>query len=559
MRIRKILIALFTFVVIFGMIFGSVLAVSGVTIVSASELPLKPNHTLSGSTATFVDSSYNSKDYIITSGNSLDIDKLIPGLVLKKGDAYVDLSETSILSDAAIDSYADFSLSLINNTYNIGVESDATASVVESELTSAYSDTRLDGSVKFNCTSASTVTWKSDMGFDYNQDGDYDDTGDKTYRPSIGKTGQVLYWNAMIDWNATDSDNSMKITWSFKTSGANNYDFEIIYMDGNGDSAWSNIDSSGENTITVTLYDTDAQYIAEMASMDELLETDLGDNPVISGLDYLEVQLSANTGAADTFILATARVNNFNVFTDYPAATDNSDNDKDFDINGDSGGLWTGIGDDNDFLCTGIVEDTTEIYDYTVALYTDIETSPYSMPQDAKKITFGGTFYYLPSFTISSSLVSGTSYYLTTETWNYDTTSLNSLQTATNVLTWTDTYYNMTLDEDVLVSAYTEFDDDLDSFSFESVDKVEELRGDWASVIADGQKVNYDGSNPDTSTGNSYDFTISYLTDKSYTGSGTGGISATTGQTDVMLLLVLGVVVAGSATVAYIVLKKKKK
>lgn len=500
-----------------------------------SATPLKAKHTFTGATLTAFDSDYHAKDFLIVSGNQIDLDKVVEGLVIPDDDVSVDLSETSLISDSAIDSDSDFSPTFINNTFNVGVESTAAHSHVDAELSGSYADTRMDANVRFNTSAAQTVTWTSYLATDENGDGDYEDSADRHYRTSIGGSGQILYWNAMADWNVTDVDNYLKITWSFKTTGANDYDVEIIQYTGSGDSAWSNVDSAGENKITLSLYDTDAEAIALMAGVNELLQIDLGDNPVISGLNELIVEVGTNNANAEVDV----RINNFCVFTDFPAITDKTDNDDDWDIDGATGGLMSGVWDDNDFLVTAITEGGTESYDSTVPLRNKIETSPYAMLQDAKIITFTGNFYYMPQ-DWSASSVSKEGYYETTSLWTFDTTILDDLQTPADVFSWTDTYYNMTLSESILFSDYDDFEDDLIAFELEGSDKVEDLRTLWDAANEDDYKVAYDGTNPDSSTGSSYDFSITFNTDIAYDEE--GGIAVTPSADNTLLIIGIGIV-----------------
>jgi len=522
---KKLMILPLIAVLMIGLMVVPVQAAGNVT-------PLKAKSTLTGASLTLFDSDYNSKDYAIVSGNQLNLDKIITGLVIPKEDAFVDLSETTLVSDPAIDSASDFYPSFINNTFNSAVESTPADVLVSAQLSGAYADTRMDANVVFNTSGVETATWYSYLASDENGDGDYEDAADRHYRTSIGKSGQILYWNVMADWNDTDADNYVKTTWSFKTTGASDYDFEIIQRDGNGDAAWSNIDSSGENTITLTLYDTDGVAIALMAGMDELLQMDLGDNPVISGLNEIIIEVGTDNAAMEVDV----RVNNFAVFNDFPAITDNSDNDDDWDLDGEVGGLMIGVHDDNDFLITAITEDTTDTYSSQVPLYTDIEVSPYTMPQDAKRITFSGNLYFYPQEWSSVSVAQG-GYYETTESWSFDTTTLDDLQTTANVLTFTDVYYNMTLTEDLLVDEWDSFEDSLLSFEFEGTDKVEELRSYWDAADEDGYKVGYDG-------------------DGSHTDSGGVAIAAEADSTGVIILV--GAVVVAVLAVAYFAISSRK-
>ncbi len=513
--------------------------------------PSKVVHTFTGATLTLFDSDYNSRDFCIVSGSQLDLDKIVEGIVLPDDDLSVDLSETSLVGDSAIDSESDFSATFINNTYNAGVESSAPDSHVDSELSGAYADTRMDASVRFNTSGVETVSWTSLLATDENGDGDYEDSADRHWRTSIGKSGQIIYWNIMADWNVSDTDNYLKLTWSFKTTGANDYDVEIIHYTGTGDSAWSNADSSGEDKITLSLYDTDAAHVALAASIDELLQMDLGDNPVISGLNELIVEVGTDHANAEVDV----RINNLCVFSDYPAVTDNTDNDDDYDLDGATGGLMTGVHDDNDFLITAITEGGTETYDSTVVLYEKIETSPYTMPVEAKIITFTGNFYYYPTEWDIDSTAEGSNWE-TTEVFTFDTTSFDDFQTMSNVLSWTDTYINMTLSQNVLVSGYEDFEDDLVSFDLEGTDKVEALRTLWDAADDDEYKVAYDTTNPDTSTGSSFDYELVYLSDNDLTDS--GGIAAQPAADNTLALIGVGIVVIIVLLLAYAVISSKK-
>lgn len=533
-----------------------VILLVGLTVVPVSAVytttPSKVYHTFTGATLTFFDSDYNSRDFCIVSGSQLDLDKVVEGIVLPDADIAVDLSETSLVGDSAIDSESDFSPTFINNTYNVGVESNATATSVDSELSGAYADTRMDAQVTFDWAELETVTWTSLLATDENSDGDYEDSADRHWRTSIGKSGQILYWNIMADWNISDVDNYMKLIWSFKTTGANDYDVEIIHYTGTGDAAWSNVDSSGENKITLSLYDTDAEHVALAASIDELLQMDLGDNPVISGLNELIVEVGTNSAVAAQ---VDVRINNLCVFSDYPAITDNTDNDDDYDLDGATGGLMSGVHDDNDFLITAITEATPDTYDSTVALYEKIETSPYTMPIEAKIITLTGNFYYYPTEWDVDSVVDGSNY-ITTEIFTFDTTSFDDFQTLSNVLSWTDTYINMTLSQNVLVSGYEDFEDDLVLFELEGSDKVEELRTLWDAADDDEYKVSYDTTNPDSTTGSSFDFELSYNSDNDLTDS--GGVAVAAAADDTMVIIGVGLLIVIILLLAYAFISSRK-
>lgn len=517
---------------------------------TVNTLPLVPKHTLTGATYTAFDSTYHSRDYTIVSGSSLNLDKVIENLVLPDEDSFVNLAETSLMGDASIDSGSDYSRTFINSTYTTAVASSASDVAVQAELSSAYSDTRMDAEVDFNTSSDETAYWRSSLAFDSNGDGDYEDSADKDYRTSLGKSGQIVYWNIMADWNVSDADSFMELTFSFKTTGASNYDLEIIHYTENGDSKWDNIDSSGEDKVTVLLYDTDAEHIAQMASIDDLLQMDLGDNPVINGLDYIEVRVGTDNAAATVNV----RINNLCFFSDFPAITDRTDNDDDWDIDG-SGLLWDGVWDDNDFLVTSITESTTETYDSSVPLYSKIESSPFAMPQDARKIQFTGNFYYLP-IGEATSVSNDAGGYTTTEVWDYDTTNLDDLQTPANVISWGDTYYNMTLKESVLWNGYEDFEDDLVLFEFEETDKTEELRALWDSADDDSYKVAWDGTNPDATTGSSYDMIISYHSDESYSIVAGAAVAAVDNTILIIGIVIFGVAAAGAI---YILLRGRKR
>jgi hypothetical protein len=517
-----------------------------------SATPLKAKHTFTGATLTAFDSDYHAKDFLIVSGNSLNLAKVVSGLVLPDDDVSVDLAETSLISDSSIDSDPDFSPTFINNTYNVGVESSAVDSLIEAELSGSYADTQMNAEVTFNTSGVETVTWTSFLATDENDDGDYDDSADRNYRTSIGGSGQILYWNAMATWNNSDADHYLKLTWSFKTTGSSDYDFIIYHYEGSGDSAWSSITSSGDNQIVLSLYDTSGVSISLMAGINELLQMDLGDNPVISGLNELIVEVGTDNAAAEVDV----RINNFCVFTDYPAITDKTDNDDDWDLDGATGGLMDGLWDDNDFLVTKIVEGGTEDYDSTVPLRNTIDTSPYVMLQDAKIITFTGNIYYMPQdWSVSSVAKDG--FFETTELWTFDSTILDDLQTPSDVLSWTDTYYNMTLSESVIYGDYEDFEDSLVSFEFEGTDKVEDLRGLWDAANEDDYKVAYDGTNPDSSTGSSYDMEIIYWTVASH--AEVGGVAVTPAADNTMMILGIGIVAIVGLAGLYALVQMRKK
>ena len=91
---------------------------------------------------------------------------------------------------------------------------------------------------------------------------------------------------------------------------------------------------------------------------------------------------------------------------------------------------------------------------------------------------------------------------------------------------------------------------------FEGTDKVEELRSYWDAADEDSYKVGYDGTNPDATTGSSYDLEVTYKTDGSHTDSGGVAVAAAVDSTGVIILV--GAIAIAVLAVAYFAISSRK-
>ncbi len=464
-------------------------------------------------------SSYKTTDSLI-SGKTIDL-STVKGFELLKTKTELDLSLSTFESDDVLlkdllslyDRPA-YSKTFINSTYQAGT---ATNTTIASELAVSMSDTKMIA----NATTAAAVTgdpiaiWDKTMAYDASTPANaiYTDTGDLGYMP-LPNSDIHFYVGWSVNHIASiEAASYAGVELHFERAAGNDYVVRFRSYQEAGDSGWSAIStSSASNDIIFSAYDADADFIGVTFNLADLLSEDSADNTAdIIGLDIIRYKM--NFEAVSEWQLLTVR--NVAIFTSRPAVTDNVDDDADYDWN-DAGNIAAGMHDsDSDILGTMITEGGTEAYDWKIPLASD-QVDSMALFKYARYLTFDGTARIafdsaVPAeYSISSSLVSGQIYYLTTLDLDFDTRGIDDLDTFSNVFVWGDMKFNFTVDDSKLPFTI-DWENNLyskdgevvkEAFVIDNVAKGLTYKSSWeASTVSDESEVQYDISNPDTTTG----------------------------------------------------------
>lgn len=540
----KLLIAFF----LLALLFTVVVATTPTAAIPAGvSFPNDDEISLTGADFLAVDEEYSSQNVMLTGtdGDTSTLNLVVPGTELPKTDMEVDLSESTFYSYSSID-YIE-NRAFINGTYDAGAlteeaagESNA-AATNENQLRSYGSELYAKTTFGDNTTQYQYLDWISYLAFDYNDDGDFDDAQDNHYQPFIDDRS-VIYVCIKADWsNTSDTEGYVMLTLSFETTVSNDYDVELILKPGTGTSDWSNDDASGENKITLTLYNADTDWNAFQFDIGELLENDAGDSPSLIGLDTIELRHFGDGGSGNTL---ESWIRNICVWEELMAFTDNTDDDNDWDVDGQAGPDNPGLWDDNDYIASSVTDAGAS--DATVPLENKI-TNGYILLVPAMIINFEGVAAIDlaenaagsidgESMTPSVSSVSnGDGTYTTTVEFDFDTRHLadtnGGFKDASTYWAYSDMDHNMTLDEDVLGVDYSDFQDQLVSYEYEYVSYVSTVESAWDGATKDDDSVQYDFANPDSDDGGFCHFKYSFITDNDYSGEVTPTTSATGVQT----------------------------
>lgn len=506
-------------------------------------IALNPELSFMVSTTNFYNSEYDLNHYLIGSDHkTLDMG-FIDGITATKTDAYVNLADgyTVVESDDYFTQLQ--SSTLINNTWNAGtVSSAATVYEVTSELVSASKSTIATGSATTNDTGG-YVTWDQNLWYDYDDD-DVEDTGEMYYDQVDYQV--VLYSNFKYYQNATDATGYGAIQWVFETTGSD-YTIEVILQEATGAIAWSNVDASGENKATITYGECNGTSIATFLPVDEVLAIDLGDDPDIKGLKSVTAKVF---GGADK--LHTIEIYNAAVFTKKPALGDRGDDDGDYDIDALIFGTW--MWDDNEFLATKCT--ATDTYTNELPLRNPV-ADEYTTLVQFRKLRITGTYSLDPTTYATTSTESGSNFETRHDMW-FVTTGLADYftgVTTSNYFSFTDVYFNVTVDDAYLPGSYQDFEDKLILFEVDGIDKTENWRSDW-DVTADGTEIYFDMTNPDADTGSQQEVDLVFLTLEDE--SGTGGVDVTAEEADNTILFIV-LICAGTIIVGYVIYRATRK
>jgi len=471
-------------------------------------------------------------------------DKIVDLMFLKleKDATKLDLASSVWESNfQTVTGNEEYSETITNATYNAGTVDGMT---INTEATSNSAETL----VTFKGTSNATAVLqhasaKSMMAWDSNDDGDYVDSGDKDYLPHDENVKYLI--NFQMDSDASAAALG-EVRLVFQTTTAQDYTVRVISSFAAGDSGWDLTTSNGADFVC---YDADDVSIVVTIPLANVLDED-AESVSILGLDYIE--LYGYTAEASKYVQCELR--NAAIFTNYPAFTDSSDDDDDFDFR-DAGGIVANSADDMDRLFTIITESGTEAYDNDMELNSDIE-SEINLFTAARYLKFTGIASMEPT-SASYSSVDGTvaAQFITSESLIFDTREIDDLESLSNVLTVSNWQFNCTMDDTILYDT-TDYENNLISFVLNNLDKKNTFKSAWEAAT-DDVEVQYDNADPSTTTGAFAEIQLSYYSKIDY---GAGVVVTPSGevsQADNTTLIVVIVVVAMAAVAIWYIKVRK--
>jgi hypothetical protein len=525
---KRIVMAIFTSLLFVSVIF-SAMPVAGV-----NTLPSRSELSISATALNYWNDDYSMKDVKID-GSDIDLDFF----KLLKDDTYLDLSASTFESDVNyISTYPEYSKTFINSTWNTAVTVNVTATsnfaIGAGEVTGSAIYT--EGSSHTPTTS--TAYNRMDAYFDENRDGDYVDSGDKAYIP-MSKEVYFLV-TAKIDSTVTTNATYLDTKLAFETTSGTDYVIHIKQFVTSGNSGW---DLTTSNGATLNIYDTDGTSITTIVPVAEIISEETESVTSFKGFDYCDVYVNL----LNTAEVATVTYKNVGVFNNWPSLDDRNDDDDDRDWNS-SGNIFANPWDDETLLQTTTVEAATDTHDNTMPLNKNYE-SVLELLTNARYIQFENVVAVDPTTASASSVYISPGKYFTTETMSFDLTGIDDYDTFTNVLTASNWQYNFTLDDSILWDT-VDYEENLYYFYIDSLNKYSTFLSAFeASGLDDQSEVQFDFSDPSTTSGHVYYMTVKYYTDQSLnvemtttTTIAAGGIAPTGTTTDYSFELVLGVI-----------------
>jgi hypothetical protein len=455
-------------------------------------------------------------------------------LKLEKDDTKLDLANSVFESNfPTIVGANEYSLTLTNTTYNAGVTDGKT---VNTEATSNSAETLVTFKATSNATAVGQYAYaRSMMAWDSNDDGDYTDAGDKGYLPH-DENVKILA-NFQMDCEGTDDDTYASVKFVFETTTATDYTVHVKGVEGAGDTGW---DLTTANGATFAFYDADDTSMVITIPLANVLDED-SESVSIIGLDYIEIYTYVDQ--ASEYVQAELR--NAAIFTNYPALTDSSDDDDDFDFR-NAAGIAENMHDDMDRLFTAITEGGTEAYDNDMELNSDIENE-INLFSDARYLYFTGVASMEPTqASYGSSDTSTSGMFQTDESLIFDTRDIDDLEALANILSVSNWQFNCTMDDTILYDT-TDYENNLISFVVDDLEKKNTYKSEWEAA-SDDEEVQYDIADPSTTTGAYTEIQLSYFTKIDY-GAGavitpSGEVSQADNTTLIIVVSVVGIAIA---------------
>jgi len=243
------------------------------------------------------------------------------------------------------------------------------------------------------------------------------------------------------------------------------------------------------------------------------------------------------------------------VFTKIPALGDRGDDDGDYDIDALIFGTW--MWDDNEYIATKCT--ATDTYDNTMPLRTVVDDGYETLVQ-FRKLQIAGIFSLEPTTYTTTSTASGDYWNTRHDMW-FVTTGLAGYftgVTTSNYVSWTDVYFNVTVDDAYLPGTYQDFEDKLVLFEVDGIEKTENWRSTW-DVTADGTEIHYDLTNPDADTGSQQEVDLVFKTIEDESGEGGVDVEAEEADNTILFIVFIGAGVLLVGFVIYRGTRKKKR
>lgn len=399
---------------------------------------------------------------------------------------------------AVITANAEYSDTMGNNTWDAGtvdgmtINTEAACNSAETLIT--FKATNNGSSVAQYAQTYSYFAWDS------NDDGDYVDSADKGHLPHDENVWITV--NNEMTIEGTDAQSYSLVDVVLETTSGTDYTISIKYWYTAGDSGW---DFSTGNGATLEFFDCSGIPIVTTLPIADILDADSGEAVNVIGTDYYRQYLYQDV--ASEYIQN--ELKNIAYFTSMPAATDNSDGNNNWDFDS-TDEYFTGI-DQTDYLYTVVTQDSTDTYDSDQELladWSDVITTKVK----ARYLYFTGTMAMYPSpHSYGSQSTTTPAKYLTTETLQFDTREINDLTSLANVLAWSTWQFNVTLEDTNCMWDCDHYENNLYDFSWDGIDETENFRASW-TTSTDDSEVQYDCTDPSTTTGSRQDVIMKYFT-----------------------------------------------
>ncbi len=332
-----------------------------------------------------------------------------------------------------------YSKTMLNDTANSATYTAANATVAGLAVSNHATSQTMSVTNKLGYT---TVNQETVFGFDLTNNGAYTDAGDLNYLP-LNPSSTVLWAGVQTTWGASpNAGDYWQTQFNFTTTTGTDYMFVIDMHATTGTNGWTNVGSTADHEAIFNIYSASGVFNAIQFNIGTLFSKDSSETGTIIGLHLINEKCYM-VGASDS---ASFKATGFGLFNNYVALTSNSDVQKTFNIDGASNLPIFDTADD--LLSTSY---TASSATSTVSLLNDL-TGAITLKENIRYIEFTGVFTIQPTSTstISSTQVTGQSYYLTTLNLNFDSRGLASLITYANVYSITSVNFNFTVDDSVL-------------------------------------------------------------------------------------------------------------
>jgi hypothetical protein len=448
---------------------GSSFIATPVTAVEPGERLMRTKLRIGGGDILMATSDVDADDWQLElmSGGGTRLHPQIADIIFEKS-IDVDIEDSQMLM-MGMDSGQYNSEMFINDTVNTGVKVEETSGNDDPTETTAFSIGTEFGYSKVTLAADSGDTYAGysytmDLFYDEDNDGVEDDS-EYGYLSSFNDDCYI-YVTMKADWSnisATAGDNLAEVDIYFTTSGT---DLEIeahVTADADGNTGWTNFDDgSADNKATFLYANADNQFVGFLFDLDTMNQYDEDDYSSIKGLDKIVVR---NIGYGDSAtselwvynIVFIKKADTWNYGTDKrPSITNEGQLDVDDDFipsytaaSESDGGMYLNSADDIDLPITAVTESSSVTSAFSNLINTDSQLKDQdSVPLNWRKLKFesdqSGTnkeddynLALLPTtYTPSKILKSDLGGIVVEESFTWDLTGMDDIDTSTYLMTW---------------------------------------------------------------------------------------------------------------------------